>query len=198
MLPPARQATAAGSVENFFSALRTLHTEPYLVREEQQAIDTLRSVLLRFGCKLAVLAGLPPDVRRVARSALAGIEHVNVEDLKAEDAVSVLAKADVGITWAEYGVAMQGAVMEVVYDDAAKLASSLPFNHIVFLSSKRLLGDLPQAMAEAGKIIRSSAPDKKPTISFISGPSKTGDIEMRLLYGVHGPNTLTVLVLDWL
>jgi L-lactate utilization protein LutC len=46
-------------------------------------------------------------------------------------------------------------------------------------------------------IIRSAA-DVKPVISFISGPSKTADIELRLLYGVHGPHELHVLLLDWI
>ena len=133
----------------------------------------------------------------MVRSSLVGISCTRVEELVATDAVSVLAQAEVGVTWARHGVVNQGALVEVVEDDAQKLASCLPQVHIALVSSGSLLPDLPAAMKEVGHIIASSPPERRPIVSFISGPSKTGDIEMRLLYGVHGPLKLQVLLLDW-
>ena len=94
-------------------------------------------------------------------------------------------------------MAMEGALLEVVFDDSYKLASSLPIVHIALLESSSILRDLGEALPVVGEVIRGSPPGRKPIISFISGASKTGDIEMRLLYGVHGPHTVHAVILDW-
>lgn len=184
-------------IRTFLASLKDLRADAQVARSEIETVEQLRKLLITKSCTSPVLAGLPRVVKSVVEKALDGYGYANAEELKSTDAVPTISKADVGITWAEYGVANQGAIMEVAYDDAVKLASSLPYHHVALVSSKKILADVSQAMIEVGRIISSSPPERKPVISFISGPSKTGDIEMKLLYGVHGPNTLTVLVLDW-
>ncbi len=194
MLPPSRQQTGRDDLDLFFERLRQLHTEPYLVRSERETAEVLKTIA--GNAKSVVLAGLPAEVAKVVRSSLE-VPFATVEELPSNDAIAVISRAEVGITWAQHAVVSQGALVEIVHDDAQKLASCLPQSHIALVSSKNLLPDLGSALKEIGRAIVSSAPDRRPIVSFISGPSKTGDIEMRLLYGVHGPLSLHVLVLDW-
>jgi L-lactate dehydrogenase complex protein LldG len=189
--------TSLGSPEEFFAALRSLHTIPYAIGDAKTAVDTIRSILSAADARSVVAGGLPTPARMLVEAALKGSKHAFAEDLKPSEAAGVISKADVGISWARYGAARQGALLEVAYDDAVKLVSSLPRVSIFLLSSKNLCTDMAAAMKLAAQIIR-SATDKKPVISFISGPSKTADIELRLLYGVHGPHELHVLLLDWI
>jgi L-lactate dehydrogenase complex protein LldG len=186
--------TGREDIDLFFERLMQLHTEPYLVQTERDTVDVLQKTA--GSAKAVVLAGLPAKVAKVVRSSLEA-PCVAVEELAPSDAVAAISRAEVGITWAQYAVVSQGALVEIVHDDAQKLASCLPETHIALVSSKSLLPDLGTALKEIGRAIVSSAPDRRPIVSFISGPSKTGDIEMRLLYGVHGPLSLQVLVLDW-
>lgn len=197
MLHPPGGESQSDLLQTFIASLRDLRAEPYLLRNEEETVKQLRSLLDSKGCKSPLVAGLPSAVNAVVERALDGREYLRAEELSGPQAITKVASADVGISWMEYGIANQGALMEVVYDDATKLASCLPFHHVAILSSKRILADISRAMPEAGRIISSSRAERMPVISFISGPSRTGDIEMKLLYGVHGPNTLTVLLLEW-
>lgn len=183
--------------EVFFTALRGLHTEPHLASDAKQTVDTLKQIIAASDAKAAVAAGLPAPARLLAESALKGTRHAFVEDLKPADTVATVSRADVGITWAQFAAAANGAVVEVVYDDAVKLCSCLPRVNVVLVSSRTLLPDLNAAIARIGETLK-SADGKMPVVSIISGPSKTADIELRLVYGVHGPHTLHVLLLDWI
>jgi L-lactate dehydrogenase complex protein LldG len=187
-------------VQKFLASLRDLHVEAHVVKDDAETTEALRGILSKAACRSVVVAGIPARYAAAVRAALAGVKADFVEDLQGrpqKEAVSVLAAADAGVTWAVNGVALEGAMLEVVYDDSAKLASSLPIVHVALLESASIVRDLAEAMPIVGDLVRDASPDRKPIISFISGPSKTGDIEMRLLYGVHGPHTVHAIVLDW-
>jgi L-lactate dehydrogenase complex protein LldG len=196
----AEEVPAGAVLQRFLSSLKDLHVEAHLVKNEAETREALREILSKAGARSVVIAGIPARYAGAVRTAVAGLKADFVEDLQGKppkEAVGILANADAGVTWAVNGVALEGAMLEVVYDDSAKLASSLPIVHVAMLESSSVLHDLAEAMPVVGGIVRGASPAKKPIISFISGPSKTGDIEMRLLYGVHGPHTVHAVVLDW-
>lgn len=171
-----------------------------MAKDEAETAEALRSILSKAGCKSVVVAGVPPRYAGAVGAALAGLKADHVEDLqngRPSEAVGVLAAADAGVTWAVNGVALEGAMLEVVYDDSAKLASSLPIVHVALLERSSILRDLAEALPMVGELVKAAPGSRKPIVSFISGPSKTGDIEMRLLYGVHGPHTVHAIILDW-
>jgi len=196
----AQDKPATAVLQKFLASLLDLHVEAHVVKNEADTTEALRGIFSKAACKSVVVAGIPARYSGAVNAALAGVKADFVEDLQGrpqKEAVGVLAAADAGVTWAVNGVALEGAMLEVVYDDSAKLASSLPIVHIALLESSSILQDLAEAMPLVGGMVRDAAQGRKPTISFISGPSKTGDIEMRLLYGVHGPHTVHAVVLDW-
>jgi len=199
--PTGEQDTPASDVvQKFLTSLRDLHVEAHIVKNEAETTEALRGIFSNAACKSVVVAGIPARYAGAVKAALAGLKADYVEDLQRgsqKEVVGVLAAADAGVTWAVNGVALEGAILEVVYDDSAKLASSLPIVHVALLESSSVLRDLAEAMPLVGSIVREAPPERKPIISFISGPSKTGDIEMRLLYGVHGPHTVHAVILDW-
>jgi L-lactate dehydrogenase complex protein LldG len=189
--------TALSSTDVFAAALRGLHTVPYVCNDAKSTVDVLRTIVGESDAKVVVAGGLPNPAQMLVEAGLRGTRHYFVEGLKPSEAVGIVSKADVGISWARYGAARHGALVEVASDDIVKLVSSLPRVSVFLLSTQNLLPDLSAAMAKVGEIIR-SAGDNKPVISIVSGPSKTADIELRLLYGVHGPHELHVLLLDWI
>jgi L-lactate dehydrogenase complex protein LldG len=99
------------------------------------------------------------------------------------------ASAKVGITQLEWAIANTGTLVQDATPVDCRLASSLPLIHIALIASDRMVPDLAAAVSK----IR---PQKANYISFITGPSRTADIERVLTIGVHGPEKLVIVFLD--
>ena len=101
-------------------------------------------------------------------------------------------RAEVGISQADFAIAETATLVEQTYDDAHRLVSSLPRVHIGIVSADEFVSTL----AEAAPRLRTFFDEAKEgcVVSFISGPSRTGDIELKLTLGVHGPEIAHAIV----
>ncbi len=95
----------------------------------------------------------------------------------------------VGITKAICGLADTGSILEADGEGSPLHASLLPEIHIAVLSKSNILSSLPDAM-KLPQVKEANA------AVFITGPSRTADIEMTLTIGVHGPKEIHVFVDD--
>ena len=100
----------------------------------------------------------------------------------------VSAAAKVGISQLDWAIANTGTLVQDAARVDQRLVSTLPLIHIALIRSDRIVADLPSALAK----IR---PEQTNYISFITGPSRTADIEQILVRGVHGPGEIHILVL---
>lgn len=101
------------------------------------------------------------------------------------------AGANLGVTSAALGVSATGSVLIVPSPGSPRVASLLPETHLVLLPVSRLVPGLEEALeAVASANGASSAP------VLVTGPSRTSDIEMTTVFGVHGPKSLRVLLLE--
>ena len=107
--------------------------------------------------------------------------------------VSDLEACDVGITECDALIAQTGSVLLTSRSAGGRALSVLPPHHVVLARRDQLLPDLSGAFA----LLRKKYGDNYPSfISFISGPSRTGDIERVLVLGAHGPRRLTIIFYD--
>jgi L-lactate dehydrogenase complex protein LldG len=104
--------------------------------------------------------------------------------------VQALEKCDAGITECDALVAQTGGVAVTSRSAGGRALSVLPPHHVVVARREQLVADLPAAFAW---LQQKYAPDFPSMISFITGPSRTGDIERILVLGAHGPKKLTIL-----
>jgi L-lactate dehydrogenase complex protein LldG len=102
-----------------------------------------------------------------------------------------LASASVGVTGAIAGLADTGSI--VVHSDASRprLASLLPPIHIALLRVADIYPSLPDFIAA-----RSDLAQLGSNVVVISGPSRTADIELTPVVGVHGPRTVHVILVQ--
>lgn len=101
------------------------------------------------------------------------------------------AGCDASITWCDLLVAQTGSV--VVTSQSGRARTVLAPHHVVLARVDQVVADLPDAFDS----IKSRFSEQWPSmISFISGPSRTGDIERILVLGAHGPKHLTILLIS--
>jgi L-lactate dehydrogenase complex protein LldG len=103
-----------------------------------------------------------------------------------------LARCDVSISECDALIAQTGTVVVTSRTAGGRALSVLPPHHVVIARREQLVPDLPTAFA----LIKAKHAANYPSmISFITGPSRTGDIERILVLGAHGPKKLTIFCL---
>lgn len=101
------------------------------------------------------------------------------------------AEADFGVVLADHAAAYTGTVAVLSSEDKGRSVSLLPTVLFIVLPAERMrtrLGEVLTVLDEAGR-------DKLPAgVHFISGPSRSSDIENDLTIGVHGPGIVYALI----
>ena len=107
-------------------------------------------------------------------------------------AVNDLESCDAGLTGCEALIAQTGSVLVSTPSAGGRALSVLPPHHIVLARRSQVVPDLNVALQRIQEKYKNKFPSM---LSFISGPSRTGDIERILVIGAHGPKKLTILLL---
>ncbi len=100
-----------------------------------------------------------------------------------------LEQCDVGISECDALIAQTGTVLVTSRSAGGRALSCLPPHHVVLARREQMVADLPAAFALVKQKYGGNYPSM---ISFITGPSRTGDIERILVLGAHGPKKLTI------
>ena len=104
-----------------------------------------------------------------------------------------VADAPAGLSSAELAIAETGSVLIAENTLEARVVSMLTLTHFVLVGSDRLVPLLDDAAMLLQRLTRAGS-DQRHYISFVTGPSRTADIERTLTIGVQGPKTLCVII----
>jgi L-lactate dehydrogenase complex protein LldG len=96
----------------------------------------------------------------------------------------------VGITGAFCAIAETGTLMTLSGRDTPAAASLLPETHVAVVSRSRIV----RGMEEAWQLMRDELRAPPRAVNFISGPSRTADIEQTVTIGAHGPYRVHIIV----
>lgn len=100
----------------------------------------------------------------------------------------------IGLVLADGAAAETGTLLMMSGSDAPTALNFLPETLIAVLPLARLAGDYEGAWS----VLRNASGNEFPTrtVNWISGPSRSADIEQRVLMGVHGPRNLHIILVD--
>ncbi len=107
--------------------------------------------------------------------------------------VKELNKCDVSVTGCELLVSRLGTIVLSSKQGGGRRSFIFPPLHIVVASTRQLVGDLKEAMGFLKKKYGNGLPS---LITFMTGPSRTADIEKTLVHGAHGPKEVYLFLVN--
>ena len=116
----------------------------------------------------------------------AGVEVALWSDLP--DLREIAGRADIGLSTATWAIAETGTLVLEHGQGRGRSVTLLPPTYIAILPADRLLRTVPEAIQ---KYTGNTLPAN---VCFHTGPSRSGDIEMSLVVGMHGPGDVHVLL----
>ncbi|MDD3312225.1 lactate utilization protein [Pseudodesulfovibrio sp.] len=138
--------------------------------------------------KVIAAPGLKPELYKklATKAKKAGFECIN-SGLRDK-----LAGLDIGFTVAEYGIADTGTLMIDCPSEDLRLATMVSEFHVCMLSASKIRANT-YAVEKMMLTRMKNTPDY---LAFVTGASRTADIERVLALGVHGPLELHILLLE--
>jgi L-lactate dehydrogenase complex protein LldG len=97
-----------------------------------------------------------------------------------------------GLSVAFAGIAETGTLALVSGADNPTTLNFLPDNHLVVVFAGDVVGDMESVFARLRKVYGAGQAPR--TLNFVTGPSRSADIEQTLLFGAHGPRRLHILL----
>lgn len=133
---------------------------------------------------------IAPDADELyARELRAAVEETRAEVLGGPPWRDAAVTAAMGVTSAAAAVASTGSLVLVPDASSPRVVSLLPPAHLAIVPAERLVAGLEDAMP----ILAASA-ERASSALLVTGPSRSSDIEMTMVLGVHGPKVLHVLL----
>jgi L-lactate dehydrogenase complex protein LldG len=184
--PPTGQPAErpAEQLARFVDRLRAVGGRCERAADADTAAAAVFAALTAAGARSAVL-GDAPEVQAIA----ARLRAAGIACLPPDAPRDQLLAAGAGVTTAFAAIAETGTLVLGAQHERSRLASLLPPLHVCLLPAGRVLPTLARALE--------SLPRPLPhAVTFVTGPSRTADIELQLVIGVHGPRDLLVVLVD--
>jgi L-lactate dehydrogenase complex protein LldG len=170
----------------FAGALASVGGEVIQVESLDIALDRLGELLHSLDAKRVVANDEPPLSDRDLSVRWPEIEW-HIVGRTAGDLRAFSASADVGLSGADAALAETGSVVVSSGQGKSRLATLLPPVHVALVSTAQLAMDIFTWTAARQKT-------RPASMTLITGPSKTADIEQVLAIGVHGPGRFIVIL----
>lgn len=180
-------------IKEFADRYEALEGMVHLAAGPDEAIRAVASILNEAAAKRVALGELPGDLSEVIvkKCEADGIEVLR-PPFKGSGLPHSIDGAKAGISGAAFAIAETGTIVEFTRNDALRLVSSLPEIHVGIVQAE----DIIRTLMESATLISDfyTQDPGNGAVTFISGPSRSADIEMRLTLGVHGPKASHVIV----
>ena len=183
-------------VERFTAEVNAVGGQAFVVSKLEGAHQQLKCLLAEAGAA-SVICWEHPLLNRLGLSDLlsaAGVDlvdHRRLANMPEAERRERLLACNVGITSCDCAIAETGTLMMCSRAGQERVASLLPPTHIAIVERQQIVPDLIDAI---GILAQRGDESLTSNVTFTTGPSKTGDIELQLTTGVHGPGKWLLII----
>lgn len=175
------------NVEQFAQAARNVGAEVRTLNGQQELLaylaERIEGGLMVSPCPSLERANLAMALKS------AGMAVID-KDFRGQGAAAVA-----GLTGANFGIAATGTVVLESTAESVRITTTLPEKHFVLLDPRKILNNAEEAVPLL-EAFHQRLPQAY--LAYVSGPSRTADIERVLTIGVHGPAELHILLMEGL
>ncbi len=172
-------------IERFCESLQAVAGHCFVAEDELAVKDVIREIIQKHSASRVAIS----DSKLVRRA----VEETAGVEIFSDPSRDMLFDCDVGITGAQWAIAETGTLVLESEKENHRLTSLVPPIHIAVIEKSNVCATLIEVLQEIGAKGQESL---SRTVTFITGPSRTSDIELTLAIGVHGPAELYVIVLE--
>jgi L-lactate dehydrogenase complex protein LldG len=173
---------AAARIARFGERLGAVAGECEWIRDAGALPASVVAALHAHGARTVAVSDAPAVQHLLPQLTAAGFRCMLPSAARAD-----LLAADAGLTAAQWGIAETGTIVLDAASERSRLPSLLPPLHVALLPASRVLATL-------GELLKTLPRPLPYATTFVTGPSRTADIELQLVVGVHGPRALHVLL----
>lgn len=167
-------------LDNFFANAEMLGIHFEVAANGSEAAAMIKSVIDHAGAKEIAISNSPlvADIT----------QRVGTVEFTRDAPTEFLFGSDLGITSAQWAIAETGTLVLEAENEDHRLISLVPPIHLCLLAASKIRQTL-------GEILALAQGDLGHTMTFVTGASRTSDIELTLAIGVHGPGELHIIVM---
>jgi L-lactate dehydrogenase complex protein LldG len=177
-----------GGLERFVSEIEKLSGRAFTVSTQHEAFELAIKILAEGGWKHTLiwknLLEKSPQFRQL-------LDNAEIE-VHTEGEIRDLAKVPIGITGAQAALADTGSLVLQNIPGQPSFVSLLPEVHLALLCADDIYPNLQKYLESVDDLKKQVSASSN--LVFITGPSRTADIELTLTLGVHGPGELIVII----
>jgi len=170
-LTPSEVSATTSLVETFKQNLEAVNGHCVVAHSEEE----ITQFLSQFGKRIAISDA--PVLRRL------------IVEAEVAPNASEIFQFDVGVSTAQAAIAETGTLVLDFARERHRFVSLVPPVHIAIIDAASIFQTLGEALAFIHQ-----THNINPAVAFITGPSRTADIELTLAIGVHGPQELYVVI----
>ena len=180
---PGKSQSQISPVNSFKQNLESVGARCEIASSDTDIADALTRIITELKAQRLAISD-HPEVKR-----LLYLTDLEIEELGIAPNAADIFRFDVGITTAQAAIAETGTLVLDSTHERHRLVSLVPPVHIALVNASTIC----ETVGDALSLLRKQN-DISPAVTFITGPSRTADIELTLTVGVHGPQALYVII----